>query len=193
MSGGAFITRSTNDGYNWDTPRVVPTEGIDVSVSHGPVTELDDGSLLVPLEGIEPGASKTKVWVNRSTDGGETWEFHGTVADSKDEIGFMELRLLRLPSGRILATMRTMPHTGFNSKGFLEVAAHLFRGDRPQAIAALKRAIDAGCRSGWWHFREPFYDSMLQEPEWVELLTELEADIARQRQWYENHKDESPF
>jgi hypothetical protein len=34
---------------------------------------------------------------------------------------------------------------------------------------------------------------MLQEPEWVELLTELEADIARQRQWYENHKDESPF
>jgi TolB-like protein/Tfp pilus assembly protein PilF len=92
-----------------------------------------------------------------------------------------------------LATMRTMPHTGFNSKNFWEVWAHLFRGDRPQAIAALKRAINAGWRNQWWHLREPFFDPMLQEPEWVELLTELEADIARQRQWYENHKDESPF
>ena len=104
---GVFITRSTNDGYNWDAPRIVRTPGFDVSVSHGPVIELDDGSLLVPLEGVEPGARENQVWVNRSTDGGETWQFHGTVADSKDKIGFHELRLLQLPSGRILATMRT--------------------------------------------------------------------------------------
>lgn len=104
---GVFITRSTNDGYNWDAPRIVKTPGMGVSVSHGPVIELADGSLLVPLEGVETDAREKKVWVNRSTDGGETWRFHGTVADSKDEIGFHELRLLLLPSGRILATMRT--------------------------------------------------------------------------------------
>ncbi len=115
VATGAFITRSTNDGYNWDAPRVVPTEGVDVSVSHGPVTELDDGSLLVPLEGVAPGANEKKVWVNRSTDGGETWEFHGTVADPKEEFGFMELRLLRLPSGRLLATMRTQEANFFQA------------------------------------------------------------------------------
>ena len=94
---GVYITRSSNDGYNWDAPRIVVTPGFDVSVSHGPVIELDDGSLLVPLEGVESGAREPQVWVNRSTDGGETWKFHGTVADSKDKIGFYELRLLQLP------------------------------------------------------------------------------------------------
>jgi hypothetical protein len=34
---------------------------------------------------------------------------------------------------------------------------------------------------------------MLEEPEWVDLLSELEADIARQRQWYEEHQDEPVF
>jgi hypothetical protein len=30
---------------------------------------------------------------------------------------------------------------------------------------------------------------MLDEPEWVELMTEIEADIALQMQWFEDHKD----
>ena len=107
VSDGVYLSRSTNDGYNWDSPRPVPSPGIVGSFSHGPVIELDDGSWLIPQEGIGPGGKEPKVWVSRSTDAGETWEFHGTVADSRDRIGFWELRLLQLPSGRILATMRT--------------------------------------------------------------------------------------
>ena len=41
--------------------------------------------------------------------------------------------------------------------------------------------------------RSPHYDSMRQEPEWIDLVNELEADIARQRQWYEEHKDDPLF
>ena len=102
-----YISRSTSDGYNWDSPRPVAAPGSVSSMSHGPVIELEDGSWLIPQEGFGLGRQEPKAWVSRSTDGGETWKLHGTVADSKDELGFWELRLLQLPSGRILATMRT--------------------------------------------------------------------------------------
>jgi hypothetical protein len=77
--------------------------------------------------------------------------------------------------------------------GALDVFVHAFRDDRPKAIAALREAIDSGWREDWFRLRYPVFDHMLAEPEWVELMTELEADIARQRQWYEEHQDEPLF
>jgi hypothetical protein len=79
------------------------------------------------------------------------------------------------------------------SYGALDVFVHAFRDDRPKAIAALRAAIDSGWREDWFRLRYPLFDHMLEEPEWVELMTELEADIARQRQWYEEHKHEPLF
>jgi hypothetical protein len=50
-----------------------------------------------------------------------------------------------------------------------------------------------GWRVGWWELRSMPYDLMREDPEWIDLINELEADIARQRQWFENHKDDPLF
>ncbi len=62
-----------------------------------------------------------------------------------------------------------------------------------KAISALREAINAGWSWGWWQLNFPYYDSMREEQEWVDLVNELEADIARQQQWYEDHKDDPLF
>ncbi|MDX1460825.1 MAG: tetratricopeptide repeat protein [Xanthomonadales bacterium] len=70
------------------------------------------------------------------------------------------------------------------------VFIHAFLGEKDEAIAALRRAMDEGWRFNWFRVtRYPMFDPMLSEPEWVELITELEADIADQRRWYEENKD----
>jgi len=74
-----------------------------------------------------------------------------------------------------------------------DVFIHVTRGNKEKAISALREAISMGWRTGWWVLRSPYYVSMWEEPEWIELVNELEADIARQRQWYEDHKDEPLF
>jgi hypothetical protein len=68
------------------------------------------------------------------------------------------------------------------------------RGDKQKAISALREAVDMGWREDWHLLLYlPFYEPMRAEPEWIELVNELEADIARQRQWFEEHKDEPLF
>ncbi|MBT8061461.1 MAG: tetratricopeptide repeat protein, partial [Gammaproteobacteria bacterium] len=70
------------------------------------------------------------------------------------------------------------------------VFIHGIRGERDKAIASLRRAMDEGWRGNWFRLRYPMFDHMLNEPEWVNLVTELEADIAAQRRWYEEHQDD---
>ncbi len=48
-------------------------------------------------------------------------------------------------------------------------------------------------RRSWCRLRFPVYDPMREEPEWISLINKLETDIARQRQWYEDHKDDPLF
>ncbi len=67
---------------------------------------------------------------------------------------------------------------------------HATRGDAPAAIKALRTAMDNGWRFNWFWLRGPVLNGMLESPEWVDALTELEADIARQRRWYEEHQDQ---
>ena len=79
------------------------------------------------------------------------------------------------------------------TSGTRDVFIHAMRGDKQKAIVALREAIDAGWRGFWFRLRYPLFDPLLEEPEWIELMTRLEADIARQRQWFENHKDDPLF
>ncbi|MCH7501957.1 MAG: winged helix-turn-helix domain-containing protein [Proteobacteria bacterium] len=92
-----------------------------------------------------------------------------------------------------LETMQSMHRVRGIGYDEMDVFIHAMRGEKRKAIAALREAIDMGWRRGWWVLRSPLYDSMREEPEWVGLVNELEADIARQRQWYENHKDDPLF
>ncbi len=64
------------------------------------------------------------------------------------------------------------------------------RGNRDRAIASLREAIDVGWRHFWWTLRQDWkLESLHQDPEFIALMNELEADILKQRQWYEENKD----
>lgn len=93
----------------------------------------------------------------------------------------------------MLEAMQSMHRTRGRAYGIIDVFIHVTRGEKQKAIPALREAIDVGWRVGWWELRSPLYDSMREEPEWIDLVNELEADIARQRQWYEDHKDDALF
>ena len=92
-----------------------------------------------------------------------------------------------------LETMQSMHRVRGIGYDEMDVFIHAMRGEKRKAISALREAIGMGWRRGWWVLRSPLYDSMREEPEWIDLVNELEADIARQRQWYEDHKDEPLF
>jgi len=67
------------------------------------------------------------------------------------------------------------------------------RGDKEQAVSTLREALGTGYRREWWSVRDPFFAPMREEPEWNALVAELEADIDRQREWYEAHRDDPLF
>jgi TolB-like protein/Tfp pilus assembly protein PilF len=85
--------------------------------------------------------------------------------------------------------MKTIDRVRGDGYSELDVIIHVLRGDKQKAVLALREAVDAGWRDNWWRLRYPFFEVMLDEPEWVELMTEIEADIALQMQWFEDHKD----
>jgi len=93
----------------------------------------------------------------------------------------------------MLEAMQSMHRTRGRAYGIIDVFIHVTRGEKQKAISALREAIDVGWRTGWWEFRTPHYDSMREEPEWIKLVNELETDIARQRRWYKDHKDDPLF
>jgi tetratricopeptide (TPR) repeat protein len=95
---------------------------------------------------------------------------------------------------RSLETMQSMHRTRGWGYGAWDAAIHAVRSEKQKAISALREAIDVGWRQDWWWvLRSPLFDAMRDESEWVGLVAELEADIARQRQWYEEHEDDPLF
>jgi hypothetical protein len=62
-----------------------------------------------------------------------------------------------------------------------EVEALALRGHKTEALAALRRAVDAGWRIGWWQVEiDPTLESISGEPEFAALLDEVKADLAHQ-------------
>ncbi len=86
--------------------------------------------------------------------------------------------------------------------GIADVFIHTMRGDYSLAISGLREAIDQGWGAysygvvdeAWWTLRQDWKLKPLQEiPEFDALVSELEADIAAQREWYEENKDKPLF
>ena len=88
-----------------------------------------------------------------------------------------------------IATMHRTRGFGY---GVMDVHIHAMRGDRDLAIAGLQEAVDRnwGWRQPCWAF-DFLWDlgGLAQDPEFIALMNELEADILEQRQWYEENKD----
>jgi tetratricopeptide (TPR) repeat protein len=60
-------------------------------------------------------------------------------------------------------------------------AAYLLQGETDRALAALREAIDAGWRDGWWLLeREPIYEPLWDQPEFQAMMAEIKADMAAQ-------------
>ena len=103
--------------------------------------------------------------------------------------------LLLAMEGRI-ATMPRIRGVGY---GITDVYIHVMRGDRDRAIAGLREAVDMGWKvtidwrwDFWWQLRQDWkLASLHQDLEFIALLNELEADILKQRLWYEENKDKS--
>ncbi len=92
-----------------------------------------------------------------------------------------------------LTTMQAMHRTRGVAYAALDTAIYATRGDLRRAISALREAIDDGWRKGWWQLRYPVYESMRTDDEWNALVHEIEADIIRQREWFEIHKNDPLF
>jgi TolB-like protein/tetratricopeptide (TPR) repeat protein len=93
----------------------------------------------------------------------------------------------------LLASISGDPVAGFGGYDWLETMIQVAARDAEASIEAFRRAIDAGVRRGWWAARQPDSEWLMEYPEYQAMIEELEADAARQREWYEAHKGEPLF
>ena len=118
-NAGVHVVRSSNDGYTWEPATRMDLPLTDSSTA-GRVIELADGTLLAPLNGQRSDDAPVECWVMRSSDKGKTWRFGADVAPARERLDYAEMRLLAIPSGRILAAMRTRQanfHTSHSDDG----------------------------------------------------------------------------
>src|SRR5690606_18581794 len=78
------------------------------AATHGPIVELDNGDLLVPLYGRLPEGGPGPASVVRSTDGGRTWPEQNEAFIGRDAaFDYQEPNLSVLRDGTLLAVLRT--------------------------------------------------------------------------------------
>lgn len=125
---GTFVARSTDGGAGWSEPVQVGTAmsgPSDVIVgayyaghaaTHGPILELPDGDLLVPLYGRLPEGGSGPATVVRSTDGGLTWPEEGEAFLGRTAgLDYQEPNLSVLRDGTLLAILRTSRNIAYLS------------------------------------------------------------------------------
>lgn len=81
------------------------------------------------------------------------------------------------------AVIEGLPRLGlFGGYAIDDVRIHALRGNKVLALAALRRAVDEGWRVGWQLSLkyDPILEPLHDEPEYQEILAEVEADMAVQ-------------
>ncbi len=100
-----MVTTSSDGGWNWSEPKALVDEQGEVligAVKNKPI-QLADGTLIAGCSTEDHG---WRVHVERSTDGGKTWQSTGPLNDG-DQIGVIQPTLLTYPNGRIQMLSRT--------------------------------------------------------------------------------------
>jgi TolB-like protein len=70
--------------------------------------------------------------------------------------------------------------------------AHGIRQDGPLLIKSIRESLDYPYFE-WQYDNAPLFDFIRDDPEWIELMNEIERRVARERQYYEQQKDEPLF
>jgi tetratricopeptide (TPR) repeat protein len=83
---------------------------------------------------------------------------------------------------KVLARLQTLPRMGLTGYGIADVGAYARLGKTEEAIAAMRRAVDAHYRSFWWTQGEnsPHIFSLREDLEFVAMMLEIKADMALQ-------------
>ncbi len=80
--------------------------------------------------------------------------------------------------------IRQIPRLGVSGYGIADVAIHALRGQKREALAALREAEKAGWRGPVWRYYrdiDPNLASIRNEPEFKAVFADIERDMARQR------------
>ncbi len=107
---GSYVIRSVDSGYTWQEPVLVDVSPFATGFSPRAIVELSDGTLLLPQS--EETLDPPQAFVVRSNDGGRTWGDVSLVAQD-EHIGFWEPAYMALPSGKIIAMLRTHEAGGY--------------------------------------------------------------------------------
>jgi sialidase-1 len=110
---GVYVSFSQDGGHAWTEKTRVNRHPFHVAWARGPVLEMEDGALLLPLSGLqgdryhaldEPIISI----LLRSNDRGVTWDYHSTMAfDPTGLRDYDEASVVRLRDGRLLCMLRS--------------------------------------------------------------------------------------
>ncbi len=113
-----FTARSTDGGETWGEPRRVELPWNRGQAVSEPVTELEDGTLLLPVYGSHTTEDGTEhpCAVLRSTDGGRTWP-EMTVLQPEGNEKFQEPTIEPLPDGRTYMLIRPLMHFSESTDG----------------------------------------------------------------------------
>ncbi len=80
-----------------------------------------------------------------------------------------------------LAILDTLPVVGPAGHHATDVLAHTIAGNREQAMASFKRALDAGWHAHWWLLRvDRTFEPLWELPEFQRLRSDVEAEMATQ-------------
>ncbi len=83
---------------------------------------------------------------------------------------------------KLIPVLESLPVMGRHGSGPWMAVAHLQSGDKQNALAALRTAIDAGWRYNWWYFfdHHPVLEPLHDDPEFQAMRAEIAADMATQ-------------
>ena len=94
-----------------------------------------------------------------------------------------EIERARILLDRSEQVVRTIPRLGVRGHGIADVRIFALRGQRDEALVALREAEKAGWRLWWRYARDfdPSLASIRNEPEFKSIFADIERDMARQR------------
>ena len=73
-----------------------------------------------------------------------------------------------------------------------EVPIHAVRQDREMLLDTVRNSLDE-LTFRWFTQEGPLFDFIRDDPEWIELMHKIDERVARERQYYDEHKDEPLF